>query len=369
MPKPLTGDLPSRVAYQARLHDQRTPSIYKTDPRFALPQASKYLLDPLNAPEPSEETGPGTHFSSPFSSNNPYPSPPTSENQKKTPSAHNRQTSGSGGEYPSPPDSAPASPHYEHSTRRRELSGLEGSTSQRQSIDSTQVPTSTNGRARTSSLSSRYPGDNSHRPLDVIKRETKLANRAPHLRKKHMVGPDTIDKLDWTSGAYHHDGPYDATLLARNISSKSSPLQAVAVSNREALKATPREKIIDSIRKHRPLDGVAIVPPGIPDRHGRVYHYEEGANLMIEDGGNYKRWPGVVRPNSTLSPSLRTCLTSIPADVPSGRCQRQRRAILHHRKSPQRAQRSSASHLRRRIWHRDDAAAAESYCRRRYTCW
>lgn len=27
---------------------------------------------------------------------------------------------------------------------------------------------------------------------------------------------------------------------------------------------------------------------------GRSYDYEEGADMMIENGGNYKRWPGVV---------------------------------------------------------------------------
>lgn len=258
-------------------------------------QASRYLLDPLNAPEPSQETGPGTHHRSTFSSNNPYPSPPMPENPKKNPSVYVRETSGSRNEYPSPPASASASPLHERSDRRHEPTAIEGSSTQRQSVDSTEVPTSTNGRARTSSLSSRYPGDKSHRPLDVIKRETKLANRAPHLRKMHMVGPDTIDKLDWSSGSYHHDGPYDATLIARNTSFANSPLEAVATSNREALKATPREKIIDSIRKHRPLDGVAMVPPGMPDREGRVYNYEEGTDLMIEEGGNYKRWPGVVR--------------------------------------------------------------------------
>ena len=217
-----------------------------------------------------------------------------SENPKKSPSVHVRDSSASRNEHPSPPASASASPRHEPFTHRQELSGIVGSSTQRQSVDSTEVPTSTNGRARTSSLFSRYPGDKSHRPLDVIKRETKRANRAPHLRKKHMVGPDTIDKLDWSGGSYHHDGPYDATLLARNTSLASSPLEAVAASNREALKATPRERVIDSIKRHRPLDGVAMVAPGIPDRDGRVYNYEEGANLMIEDGGNYKRWPGIV---------------------------------------------------------------------------
>lgn len=61
----------------------------------------------------------------------------------------------------------------------------------------------------------------------------------------------------------------------------------------EALKATPVERIKDSVERHRPLDGVATVPSGMPDQSGRVYDYEEGADIMIEDG-NYKRWPGVV---------------------------------------------------------------------------
>lgn len=180
-----------------------------------------------------------------------------------------------------------------------------------------------------------------------------------------MIGPDTIDKLDWTSGAYHHDGPYDATLLARNISSPSSPLEAVAVSNREALKATPRENIIDSIQKHRPLDGVAMTPPGIPDREGRVYNYEEGTDLMIEEGGNYKRWPGVVRLLSFPLPSFLPhlyFLTSTPTDIPPRRPQRQRRTLVLDGKSPQRTQEPPARHLRRRLWHRNDVEAAQLDC-------
>ena len=71
----------------------------------------------------------------------------------------------------------------------------------------------------------------------------------------------------------------------------NSPVEAVSGSNEEALKATPREKIKDSIERHRPLDGVASVPSGLSDRNGNTYNYEEGTDLMIE--GNYKRWPGV----------------------------------------------------------------------------
>ena len=172
--------------------------------------------------------------------------------------------------------------------------GSSGSRSQRQSIAqaSSAIPTSPSSRRRNSSLLSRFEGDQSHRPLDIIKRDTRLANRAPHLRKQHHVGPDTIDSLDTVGGAYHHEGPYDATLLARNTAVDSSPVAAVRESNIEALKATPRERINDSLRAHRPLDGVALVPPGVSDRNGQVYDYEE-KNLIIE--GDYKRWPGIVR--------------------------------------------------------------------------
>lgn len=76
----------------------------------------------------------------------------------------------------------------------------------------------------------------------------------------------------------------------------NSPIEAVSSTNEEALKATPRDMIKDSIEKHRPLDGVAMVPPGQVDRHGNSYNYQEGTDMMIEnnpEGGAYKRWPGV----------------------------------------------------------------------------
>lgn len=97
-------------------------------------------------------------------------------------------------------------------------------------------------------------------------------------------------------GPYHHEGPYDAALFARNRSNKTAPLNALDHSNREALKATPPEKVIDSIRGHRPLDGVASYAPGEADRNGHIYAYEQGDNMMISgnpEGGAYKRWPGV----------------------------------------------------------------------------
>lgn len=117
------------------------------------------------------------------------------------------------------------------------------------------------------------------------------------MRKHHHIAPDTIDTLDNVGlGQYHHEGPYDATLLARNNSFSSSPVAAVAGTTTETLKATPHEKIVDSVTSHRPLEGVAVYPPGTTDPEGRTYHYQEGENMMIDlnpGGGPYKRWPGV----------------------------------------------------------------------------
>lgn len=150
-------------------------------------------------------------------------------------------------------------------------------------------------RRRGSSLRERYPGDKSHQPLDIIRRDSKKAYRSPHLHKRSIPGADMIDRLDPAIGgvAYHHEGPYDAALMARNRNEKNAPLGALKDSNQEALKATPKENIKDALERHKPLDGVAVVPPGQPDRFGRRYEYEEGADLMHEgssgDAG-YKHW-------------------------------------------------------------------------------
>jgi hypothetical protein len=54
---------------------------------------------------------------------------------------------------------------------------------------------------------------------------------------------------------------------------------------------------MDSLRGHRPLDGVAAYPPGSVDRlTGQRYDYEQGENMMIDnnpEGGAYKRYPGL----------------------------------------------------------------------------
>ena len=195
--------------------------------------------------------------------------------------------------YPSPP--ASASPRHEQFPSHRQEAF--GDVERTKSGSSPSSPIATTRPRRTSSLTSRFPGDKSHQPLAQLTAESRAAYRAPHLRPKHQIGPDTIDSLDNVSGAaYHHSGPYDATLFARNNSNITSPVAALADSNAETLKATPREKIIDSVRGHRPLDGVAAYPPGATDPNGHVYDYEQGENLMTSGdpaGGAYKRWPGV----------------------------------------------------------------------------
>ncbi|KAK2003919.1 hypothetical protein LX36DRAFT_706749 [Colletotrichum falcatum] len=137
----------------------------------------------------------------------------------------------------------------------------------------------------------------SHRPLDIIKREQRAADRAPHLRtRKNGPMTDTIDSLDNIGGVYHHDGPYDATLASRNRNKMYAPVEAVRDSNMEALKATPREYIEDSLTKHVPLQGTGLIPAGGTDMSGNVMNYEEGADLMREPdakGGAYKRWDGI----------------------------------------------------------------------------
>lgn len=144
---------------------------------------------------------------------------------------------------------------------------------------------------RSSSLRQRYPGDPTDQPLDMLKKDNRAAHRSPHLRKHHQPLPDQVDVLDKSAPKYHHEGPYDAALLVRNSSYESSPVAALKLTNSEAIKATPKDKIKDSLHGHRPLDGTATVPPGQRDAFGQLYEYEEGADLQREPGADYKRWP------------------------------------------------------------------------------
>lgn len=268
-------------------------TIVRCEKLLLTAQAQAYINEPLTAPDPSDETGLGTSFCPPSEATTNRPTTPQSREPRKlskTNPFHNRgspkQTSSTTRElkpafkesYPTPPSST--SPHPQASPKHRQ-----------EFLNQTTRP------RRSSSLNERFPGDPSVSPLNQLAKEKAKADRARHITKNHAIRPDTIDSLDASGlASYHHEGPYDATLFARNNSWKSSPVAAVAESNKEALKATPREKIIDSIQGHRPLDGVAAYPPGTQDRNGHMYRYQEGENMMIDEnagGGPYKRWPGV----------------------------------------------------------------------------
>lgn len=326
----------------------------------------------MTAPEPAAADGPGSHFGNTFapaseingvtrspppassspSSNNPYRhgsvrsnrpssiqnSPPLSATKG---GAHTSVRSSSGSPRPE------KFPHYrtevfsdfdDHVSSRNRASSHGTPPSYHEATSSS--PNQGNRPRRGSSLRERYPGDPSTHPLDVIRRDSRKAYRSPHLNKRSLPGADTIDRLDPAIGgrAYHHEGPYDAALLSRNRDPKNAPLAALEDSNREALRATPRENIKDSVERHQPLDGVAGVPPGEEDRFGRTYHYREGADLMHEAANGepaYKQYPGAVR--LTQSSTLDKRLTLIPGIRPGGH-QGQGRAGFLPRPRPSRPQ-------------------------------
>ncbi|RGP72410.1 hypothetical protein FLONG3_6806 [Fusarium longipes] len=292
--------------------------------------AKAYLLDPLNEPEPNQDTGIG-NLSAQFRSYSLESSSSTSSKDhsesknKHRPSRRHHQ-----GSYPTPPTSASptrdsfhsSNPFSDAAASRRQsppnsppgpaefsnnpftISSVNRSASARvpahrnrpQVQHNRSFSTSNCGVSRQRSLSQRYPGDMSHRPLDILRKEARAADRAPHLRRKQMPMTDTIDALDTIGGTYHHGGPYDATLASRNLNKKYSPVAAVEESNREALRATPQENIQDSLKKKMPLQGTADIPNGERDFSGNTINYEEGADLMREPdamGGAYKRWDGI----------------------------------------------------------------------------
>lgn len=113
--------------------------------------------------------------------------------------------------------------------------------------------------------------------------------------RKNRVNPDIIDQMDKaTILQYHHEGPYDAVYPERNVYSTRSPLEAVKDSNEEALRATPMNKIMDSVVRHQPLDWVAYYPPGTTDPEGQTYSYTEGDNMTSKTHGLLPKEFGVV---------------------------------------------------------------------------
>lgn len=188
---------------------------------------------------------------------------------------------------------------------------------------------------------------------------SKAPSRSSRHRRYPSIPPDPIDVLDNTSpaGAYHHGGPYDATLLSRNLNPKYSPLAAVRDSNMAALEATPREFVDDALTKHVPLQGTSSVPPGQRDLKGAVMRYEDGADMMREEGshgGAYKRWPGLVSLPRTISrlTSMRNWELTDVLVVPPRRPQGKGRALVLPRRGRKGPPPPQARHRLHRHRHR-----------------
>lgn len=283
----------------------------------------------MNAPEPFEETGPGSSHQSEYirqvtdaalarSAQSQTPSTQFSDSISEEPSIFEDSEAAFG--YPSPPLSpgqinrsktvshpfAPESGHLRNQSYPSTFRQLHPTNPYHSQYSMASLPSS---HRRTVSdggkhhaydpsrvLQARHSGDMSHRPLDIIKRENRTADRR---HRKRFSNADTIDLLDhsYIGPKLHHEGPYDAALAGRNAYKKYSPLEAVRDSNAQALRATPQAYINDSLTKHRPLQGTAIVPPGSADYQGNIMDYEEGADLMREPdaaGGAYRRYEGIV---------------------------------------------------------------------------
>ncbi|KAF5020873.1 hypothetical protein F66182_7098 [Fusarium sp. NRRL 66182] len=304
--------------------------------------AKAYILDPLNDIEPSQDTGiSASHslsanlrnisLSSPNSSSSSgsssskdhsaerrhkhrshhkhrhhssYPTPPTSASPNRSSfhasnpfsdAAASRRDPRIPSLSVSPPDSPSAGPSNT-AVNRSASARVPPQHTRPQVVHNRSFSTGHCGAQNKASLIQRYPGDMSHRPLDILKKEARAADRAPHLRRKQLPMTDTIDALDTIGGTYHHGGPYDATLASRNRNKMYSPVAAVESSNMEAIRATPREYLQDSLQRKMPLQGTAVIPPGGQDFAGNTVDYEEGADLMREPdavGGAYKRWDGM----------------------------------------------------------------------------
>lgn len=121
-----------------------------------LEQASKYLLDPLTAPEPSQETGPGSHFNR---------APSTS----KAPAVASTSKPPSVSAYPTPPTSAsptrssfhPSNPYSSSSTSAHRQAAFGAYPNAGPSGRSIDEPTGNGtGRRRGNSLGERFPGTN-----------------------------------------------------------------------------------------------------------------------------------------------------------------------------------------------------------------
>ncbi|KAK7207701.1 hypothetical protein BZA70DRAFT_272016 [Myxozyma melibiosi] len=129
-------------------------------------------------------------------------------------------------------------------------------------------------------------------------------DRRGRKNRRRLSALDYIDSLDDSvCGAFHHEGPFDATMSYRNSGVKYPPVKAVHLTNVAALNAVPRASINDSLRRHTPIDNVAALPPG-SSREGLRYEEEvisEVDNYRLQLAGS--QWPGAEFATAATRPS------------------------------------------------------------------
>lgn len=151
-------------------------------------------------------------------------------------------------------------------------------------------PRPPHGRSRSHDSSSTFP----IRDRERSSRSSRTDRTSPadpsvprtHRRKiSRIPAPDPIDVLGSVLDTpYHHDGPFEATLLARQVPGRA-PVDALKWSNAQTIIATPAASWRDCFDSHYPLSGVAAYPPG----KGGLGEYEE-YDIQQRDGdlGRYK---------------------------------------------------------------------------------
>ncbi|KAK9381487.1 uncharacterized protein V2V93DRAFT_369350 [Kockiozyma suomiensis] len=153
----------------------------------------------------------------------------------------------------------------------------------------------------------------------IIYDRQSLASKSPtscsrgHRKSKsrQLASLDYIDSMDDSMlGNFHHEGPFDATMMYRNSGVKYPPVKAVRQTNIATLNATAPGSIADAIENHIPLDGIAVVPPGSPGRPDGLDYEEE----VISELDSFQQpmltgtWPGAEFATAGRSSSVETSI-------------------------------------------------------------
>ncbi|RMJ24090.1 Pal1 cell morphology protein [Aspergillus sp. HF37] len=106
--------------------------------------------------------------------------------------------------------------------------------------------------------------------------------KAMPVRTSRRGDEDNIDALDDAAfSLYHHEGPYDAATPARNKIPGQSPVLAFGDPSTDSGKYS-HEKCTNNLDGDSPRTEQVLPPPGVVDRDGRVYEYDDGSNVLYD---------------------------------------------------------------------------------------